>query len=202
MSSNASSLPGGAVPLAPARQRRAARQAETVQRLVEAAVDELGAVGYPGLTVRNVARRAGVAPATAYTYFSSKDHLIAEAFWQRLRAVPAARPDRRRNAAGRVTALVRVLVGHIAAAPALAGAGVHAMLADEPDVRALRDRIGAHLRSQLSEAAGAEASAAAVETIDLAFTGALLRVGTGHLGFDELADRMGDVARTTLGRTA
>ena len=44
--------------------------------------------GYDGLTVRTVARRAGVAPATAYTYFASKDHLLAEVLWRRLQALP------------------------------------------------------------------------------------------------------------------
>ena len=44
-----------------------------------------------GLTVRNVARRAGVAPATAYTYFSSKDHLLAEVLWRGMEALPAVR---------------------------------------------------------------------------------------------------------------
>ncbi|MCA9208645.1 MAG: TetR family transcriptional regulator, partial [Planctomycetales bacterium] len=51
--------------------------------LVEAAVGELAASGYSALTVRNVAKRAGVAPATAYTYFASKEHLIAEVYWRR-----------------------------------------------------------------------------------------------------------------------
>ena len=35
---------------------------------------------YADLTVRAVAARAKVAPATAYTYFSSKNHLIAEIY--------------------------------------------------------------------------------------------------------------------------
>ena len=35
---------------------------------------------YADLTVRAVAARASVAPATAYTYFSSKNHLIAEVY--------------------------------------------------------------------------------------------------------------------------
>lgn len=35
---------------------------------------------YADLTVRAVAARAKVAPATAYTYFSSKNHLIAEVY--------------------------------------------------------------------------------------------------------------------------
>src|SRR3569832_1504395 len=67
------------------------RQAETVDRVVGAALDELKAVGYDALTVRSVAGRAAVAPATAYTYFSSKNHLIAEVFWRKLAERP--RPE-------------------------------------------------------------------------------------------------------------
>ena len=51
-----------------------------------AALVELRVSGYDGLTVRNVARRAEVAPATAYSYFGSKDHLVAEVFWRRFQA--------------------------------------------------------------------------------------------------------------------
>jgi AcrR family transcriptional regulator len=53
------------------------RRADTVERLVDVTVAEVAEAGYDGLTVRSVARRAGVAPATAYTYFSSKGHLVA-----------------------------------------------------------------------------------------------------------------------------
>ena len=65
-------------------------------KLVRAAEEETEEVGYAGLTVRGVARRAGVAPATAYTYFSSKDHLLAEVLWRRMESLPAGRhrPDR------------------------------------------------------------------------------------------------------------
>ena len=59
-----------------------------VHRLVDAAVEELHRTGYEGLSVRNVAKRAGVAPATAYTYFSSKDHLAG-----RGAVAPHARPS-------------------------------------------------------------------------------------------------------------
>ena len=67
------------------------RQAETVERVVSAAQEELRAVGFDALTVRTVANRAGVAPATAYTYFSSKNHLVAEIFWRRLPSGPGSR---------------------------------------------------------------------------------------------------------------
>lgn len=49
-----------------------------VQRLAEAALSEVRETGYGDLAIRNVAARAGVAPATAYTYFSSKNHLLTE----------------------------------------------------------------------------------------------------------------------------
>ena len=65
------------------------RQSERVDALVDAALAELRARGYEGLTVRNAARRAGVGAATAYTWFGSKDHLVAEVFWRRLDALPS-----------------------------------------------------------------------------------------------------------------
>ena len=43
---------------------------------------------YADLTVRAVAARAKVAPATAYTYFSSKNHLIAEIYLDLVQQVP------------------------------------------------------------------------------------------------------------------
>ena len=87
------------------RRRLSDKQAATVQRLTEAAVEQLRQHGYDGLTVRNVARAAGVAPATAYTYFTSREHLVTEVFWRRLQALPESRVDRRRSAAARVGAV-------------------------------------------------------------------------------------------------
>ena len=75
------------------RRRVTTKQAEVVQRLVDAAADEARERGYEGMTVRSASRRAGVAPATAYTYFASKDHLLAEVLWRRFDALP----DRRRQ---------------------------------------------------------------------------------------------------------
>ena len=74
------------------RRQLTARQADTVRRLTEAGVEEVRRSGYENLSIRDVARRAGVAAATAYTYFGSKDHLLTEIFWRRLNALPAAGP--------------------------------------------------------------------------------------------------------------
>jgi len=53
-------------------------QAERRDRLRQAAHELASAGGYSAVTIRSVAERAGVGPATVYRYFSSKDHLIAE----------------------------------------------------------------------------------------------------------------------------
>src|SRR6478672_5858664 len=99
-STTAASTPGGAgVTREPVRRHLSERQADTVARLTDAAVEEVRGTGYEGLTVRNVAKRAGVAPATAYTYFASKDHLVAELFWRRLQQLPQVQVDRRKTPA-------------------------------------------------------------------------------------------------------
>ncbi|HEY7222502.1 MAG TPA: helix-turn-helix domain-containing protein [Micromonosporaceae bacterium] len=67
-----------------------ARQAETVEKLYAAASEVLDEVGHEQLTIRMVAAHAGVSPATAYTYFASKDHLFAEMFSRLLASLPPA----------------------------------------------------------------------------------------------------------------
>ena len=91
------------------RRRLTAKQADTVDRLGRAAVELLCREGFAGLTVRRVAAEAGVGAATAYTYFSSKEHLVAEVFWRRLVASPPAahESDDRPRASSRCCATSR-----------------------------------------------------------------------------------------------
>jgi AcrR family transcriptional regulator len=178
----------------PVRRHLSERQADTVQRLTDAAVDEIRTHGYEGLTVRNVARRAGVASATAYTYFASKDHLVAEVFWRRLQTLPDVRVDRRRSAAARVVSAVRDVALLVADEPELAAACTTALLAHDPDVKRLRDRIGATVHGRLAQALGDDADPTVLQALDLAFSGAMLHAGMGNLHYGELADRMAEVA--------
>ncbi len=57
-----------------------------MERLVAAAAAEAEERSYADISVRTIAKRAGVAPATAYTYFSGKDHLLAEVLWRRVQS--------------------------------------------------------------------------------------------------------------------
>jgi AcrR family transcriptional regulator len=191
--------PSTAAPAAaPTRRGLAGRQAERVDALVDATIAELRSVGYDGLTVRNVARRAGVAAATAYTYFGSKDHLVAEVFWRRLAALPAPTVDGRRSAATRVSSALRDLALHIAAEPELAAASTTAILAADPDVQRLRARIGVAFTQRLQHALGGDQDPAVVRTLNLALSGALLQAGMGYFSYTELADRMDEVVRLAV----
>src|SRR4051812_27053067 len=57
-----------------------ARRAETRERIVRAAIDQLAEGGYASAGVQAVASRAGVATGTVYRHFPSKSELFAEVF--------------------------------------------------------------------------------------------------------------------------
>ena len=70
------------------RRRLSGRRPEMAAKLVEAVSEVIAVTGYDGLTVRAVAKAAGVSAASAYNYFASKEHLLAEVYWRRLAALP------------------------------------------------------------------------------------------------------------------
>jgi AcrR family transcriptional regulator len=180
--------------------RRRPRERDTrIDALTAAALDELREHGYDGLTVRNAARRAGIAPATAYTYFGSKDHLVAEVFWRRLQLLTPP-SSRRASAVNRLTAALDNLVDVIAGDPALIAASTTAVLADDPDVADLRDRISARIAEHLATALGADAEPTVLRVLNLAVSGALLQAGMGFLPRDQLTPRLHEVARLLLTR--
>lgn len=186
----------------PGRRHLSDRQADTVERLAAAAVEEIRAQGYDGLTVRNVAKRAGVAPATAYTYFSSKDHLVAEVYWRRLQGVPEPKVDRRHGPRARVSAVLRDVTLLVADEPELTAACTTALLAGDPDVARLRQRIGAAVSQRLAVALGDAADPAdpaVLRTLDLALSGALLRASMGYLSYADVPAQMDEVAAVVLG---
>ena len=181
------------------RRRLSPRQAATVQKLVVAAVEELREVGYDALTVRNVARRAGVAPATAYNYFTSREHLVTEVFWRRLDALPESPLDRRRSPRARVEATMTDLALLVADEPELAAGCTVAMLSNDPDVGMLRDRIGAEMRRRLSAALGDGHDPDVLRTLEFLISGALAHAGSGHLSYDDLPGHLGRSVALVMG---
>jgi AcrR family transcriptional regulator len=203
--SSLAQIHGDRVPGEATRRRLTDRQAATVQRLAEALVGELAEAGYEHLTVRNVARRAGVAPATAYTYFTSKAHLVSEVFLRRLLALPDTPADPGVPAAERVVAAIGDIARLVADEPGLAAACSPALLGADPDVAVLRDRIGAELHRRLAQAlAGGDPGEDGtdddvVTALDLMLTGALLQAGMGHMAYADLGDRLAGLVPLVIG---
>jgi AcrR family transcriptional regulator len=173
-----------------------ARQADTVDRLVDAAVRVVARTGYDRLTVRGVAQAAKVASATAYTYFASKEHLLAEVYWRRLQALPPVRVDRRRSAADRVADATREIALVVGDEPELAAAVTTALLAHDPNVKRLRDSMGELFAQRLRAALDRDATPELLRALVLALTGALLIAGMGNMSYRDLPDEM--AAATSL----
>ena len=184
---------------APRRRGSAEGRSDRVDALVAATIAELRSYGYDGLSVRNAARRAGVAPATAYTYFASKDHLVAEVFWRRLQTLGPVGVDGRQRPRTRVANALRALAQLIAEEPELAAASTTAILSADPDVQRLRVRIGSTVSSFLADALGADGDPAVLRALNLALSGALLQAGMGYFTYPELAERMDEVVGLVVG---
>ncbi len=181
MSEPVALLDDGSAGFEATRRRLTPRQAEVVAQLVRATEQEVETVGYAGLTVRSVARRAGVAPATAYNYFSSKDHLLAEVLWRGMQALPPVATDDGRSVPDRVADAVRAMVLLTTESPALVDASTQALLSTSADVKHLRDRIGSVIHHRLAAAVGPDADPMVVRVLQTSFSGALLEAGMGHM---------------------
>lgn len=186
------------------RRRLSDRQAGTVRRLTDAAVEEVRATGFDGFTVRNVARRAGVAPATAYTYFTSKNHLVTEVFWRRLSTLPPVRPSPE-GPRERVVAVLREIALLVSDEPELAAACTTALLGSDPDVQELRLRIGKTIRRRLLSALNPDRAGRptpeegrVLNALEFAYAGALVHAGMGYSSYAEMADRLAEVVELLL----
>jgi AcrR family transcriptional regulator len=176
---------------------RRPRQEETFRKLVSAALDTLRGSSYADLTVRGVAARAQVAPATAYTYFSSKNHLVAEVYLELVREVPYFTDvnDTRLN---RVQQALRSLALVVADEPEVAAACTTALLSNDAAVCTVRDNIGAEIHQRIRSALGPDADARTVAALEMSYFGALVHAGSGAFTYRQIADRLGYVVGLIL----
>lgn len=168
-----------------------------MDRLGRAAIDLLTRDGFAGLTVRRVAADAGVGAATAYTYFSSKEHLIAEVFWRRLANSPCADHESA-DPATRVTEVLGHIYLLVADEPEFAGAVTTALLGKDPDIEVLRLRIGRDIRDRLAAALGSGIDHDVIDALEMLYSGALVRAGMGYVSYDEIAAKLEKSARLML----
>ena len=180
----------------PPRNRR---QEETFRKVLAAGVEMLRESSYADLTVRAVAARAKVAPATAYTYFSSKNHLIAEVYLDLMRQVPYY-TDVNDSTSTRVVKALRAMTLVVADEPEVAAACTTALLSsNDPAVHAVRNRIGAEIHRRIRSAMGPDADPRRVSALEMMYFGALVHAGSGYVSYREIADRLTYVVGLVLG---
>jgi len=175
------------------------RQEETFRKVLAAGVEMLRESSYADLTVRAVAARAKVAPATAYTYFSSKNHLIAEVYFDLIKQVPYF-TDVNEPMPVRVEQALRSMALTVADEPEVAAACTTALLTGtDPTVRKVRDRIGAEIHRRIKSAVGPDADSRVVAALEMTFFGALVNAGSGAFTYHQIADRLSYVVGLILG---
>lgn len=174
------------------RRRLSGRRPEMASKLVDAVPPVIAVTGYDGLTVRAVAKAAGVSAASAYNYFASKEHLLAEVYWRRLAALPPVEVPAKASAGTRMRIAVEPIAMAVADEPELAAGVTTALLAHDPDVQDLNRKIGAVMTDRIETALGDLLPDRARVPFLFMLTGGLLNAGMGYAEYRQIADEMAD----------
>jgi AcrR family transcriptional regulator len=174
---------------APVRRRKNVRSEQSVRKLLDAAVVTLTESTYGDLTVRAVAARAAVSPTTAYTYFLSKDALIAEVYLRLLRDAPVF-VDVNDSAETRVKTQLRELVLLVADKPYLADACTAALMAEDNVVSSVRAQIAREIGRRIAASLGPGHPPDLASTLHMVFSGAMMHARSAVGSYREIADRL------------
>jgi AcrR family transcriptional regulator len=154
--------------------------------------------GYEAVTMREVATRSGVARATLYRYFSSKDHLLAEVILDlntSMRDELAIHPPIGASVTERVTDSFARVFAAVLREPKLLSATLRAYFSQDPAVRQLGPQIrtmGAiYLEAGLGNADIPDRADVAKVLGSLSFA-MLLSLSGGHRTYEEA---VGDIRR-------
>ena len=175
-------------------------------KIIEAVIDLIAEVGAEAVQMRDVAQRSGVALATVYRYFSSKDHLLAAALedWQKrlTRRILASRGGPRRSgpAAGH-SGLSAARPARLLPQPRNDRADVSDATSTDPEARATIDqmnRTNAEMFNSLLEGVAPEDIPNITFGLNAALSSALAGVLTGMMTLEESLSRVEWVARVLL----
>jgi AcrR family transcriptional regulator len=165
----------------------------TRRRIIDGAVDLAGLRSLDEITMRDIARASGVATATAYTYFASKEHVYAEVYLDGVRALTEsvrARPPAGATAADRVAALLRRAVRGAAATGDVVQATAISLASSDPVVAGLRPAVDEAFEEWVDLALAGVRIAdreAVVTLLQLTMFASFVAVGHGRLTLTESA---------------
>jgi TetR/AcrR family transcriptional regulator, cholesterol catabolism regulator len=185
-----------AVTSAAGARRSDRRPGQTIRKVLDAGLEELRASSYATLTMRAVAARAGVSPASAYTYFPSKSALVAAVYLRFLRDLPV-HTDVNDTTATRVSATLRDMAVAVADEPELSAACGTALMADDPAVQPLREQIGEEVSKRIAAALGPGWPRAVRSTLQMTFAGALMTAR--FVSYEEIAGQLDEAVNLILG---
>ena len=164
---------------------------------MDATVELLREVPYSSVTMRSIAKRAGVAHREVLTHFRSKDAIVAEVYLKRLRAAPLIL-DVEQSAQERIAAQFSQLVMLLADQPGLAAACSSALICDEPSMRSIRQRIHAELHRRVRTTLRSGGWPEVAETLEYGLIGALVHASCGGDRFRQTADELAGVVSVVL----
>lgn len=173
-------------------------------KIIEEVIDLIGDVGAEAVQMRDVAQRSGVALATVYRYFSSKDHLLGAALedWQKrlTRRILAGRPPEQDPLSGILDYLRRAQRAFYRN-PEMTALMHRMMTSTDPGVRATLDemnRTNTYMLNRLLGGVAPEDVPNVSFALNAALTSAVTGMLTGTLTLEESMSRVEWVARVLL----
>jgi AcrR family transcriptional regulator len=149
------------------------RSVEARNAVLNAVDDLLVEIGYAGMTMKNIAERAGVSRQTVYRWWSTKAEILFEASAadavEEMSVPPTGAPQ------AEVSAYLHALVGFLVDSPA--GAGYRALVGEaqhDPAVATLlasRDVLGDSAQAVIARALGPEVPAKGLEQVTALLVG-------------------------------
>lgn len=177
-------------------------------KIIEEVIDLIADVGADAVQMRDVAQRSGVALATVYRYFRSKEHLLAAALedWQKrlTRRILAARGPADKDPLPGILDYLRRAQRAFHRHPEMTALMLQTMASTDPEARAAIDhmnRTNVEVFDRLLEGVASEKIPNVSFGINAALSSALAAVLTGAWTLDESLSRVEWVARTLIGAT-
>jgi AcrR family transcriptional regulator len=174
------------------------------QRIVEAAIELGSEGGYEAVHMRVVAERAGVALATVYRYFESKDHLLSTAVSQwtaQLQERLTRAPARGDTPVERLVDVLRRASRAVERRPLFTAALIRALSSPDPAVAAaaadVRNQISA-IATPILEHLPPEDVDGMVSVIGHVWNSSITSWANGHTPISAIGDELENAARLLL----
>lgn len=180
-------------------------QAERRRRVIAAAIDLGASGGYDAVQMRDMSARSDVALGTIYRYYSSKDHVLAEALveWVAdLEGQIARRPPDGLTTADRMVDILRRATRAMERQPKLSEAVITALSASDPKVIECQHHVGTTMAriqdKAFSDDFDGETRAGIVRMLGWIWYAALVGWVNGWSGIGKVGDELELAARLLI----